>query len=240
MNIYPLINIDTVEFNVEGMKFNIPETTTAQVTTSDGEIIKSYQNRVAISGKYGIHTIHARTMHDGAKLFVEGSLYGFQYGQNIFTSPVLRPACVNALKTVCDMFNIKPSKELKKLWCAGDINLKHVDLAVLFKLKSEREVRQVLHQIARQFLESGYSIKKIGDTIYLTPRGGKEYEIAFYAKGPQMRIQKNIKLHPHFDQLRDECGSMLRVEVRLRCANSVYRKSMPGQKTPPIKCFQNT
>lgn len=122
------VNIDTVDFSVDGENgsFVIPNTTSAQVISPDGEILTSYQNRVAIPGKFGAHKLSVRTLNSGAKLEVQGSPYATLYGQNVFTSSDLKTGVLDALKKVCKTFRISPTKEQKQRWSAGDIDLERV------------------------------------------------------------------------------------------------------------------
>ena len=218
MNTLPLISIDTIEFEAEGENILLPDTHFSRVINSDGEIIAMSQNRRETKSEFGIHSLRARTKHDGRTLCVEGSPYGHKYGQNVFTSPLLLPACIVALKAVCTDCNITPSPEQKKKWMAGDINMRRVDLAVNFKIDSDSDANDVLHQIALQFLEWEIPMRRVGNSVYWAPRNGKEWTIAFYAKGPEMRRKKGLKSHPQRDALLEECENMIRVEVRLRAS----------------------
>ncbi|MDP3843015.1 MAG: hypothetical protein Q8Q81_10545 [Oxalobacteraceae bacterium] len=98
------VNIDTVEYSVEGMDFHIPGTKTAHLTNDDGEILDSYQNRISIPGRFESHSLQVRTIHFGKQLTVEGSPFAFLYGQNIFTSSNLSKGCIKTLKHVCNKF----------------------------------------------------------------------------------------------------------------------------------------
>jgi len=109
MNTIPLISIDTIEIEAEGENILLPDTHFSRVVSADGEIIAMSQNRRETKSEFGIHSLRARTKHDGRTLCVEGSPYGHKYGQNVFTSPLLLPACIVALKAVCADCNITPS-----------------------------------------------------------------------------------------------------------------------------------
>lgn len=212
------VNIDTVEYSVEGMDFHIPGTKTARVTNDDGEILDSYQNRMSMPGKFGSHSLQVRTKHSGKQLMIEGSPYAYLHGQNVFTSSNLSKGCIETLRQVCNKFGFKPTIELRKQWMNGDINLERVDIAVNFRMKSEADVVSVTRQIRRQLEEQGGSTRTSGTTIYWVPRDGKEYSISFYAKGPQMRRLKRFDNLPDQDKLLDECETILRVEIRLRAS----------------------
>ncbi len=218
MNKKAAVNIDTVEFSVNGPRdcFSIPGATTARVISAEGEVLDSYQNRTAVPGQFGAHKFNVRTMHSGEQLQVHGSPYACLYGQNVFTSSDLKKGIIYALKKVCTEFGIKPTKDQKRAWLAGDIDLNRVDLAVNFRFASEEECMAMLRQIRRQLQEQGGSTKTNGSTVYWIPRDGKEYSIAFYAKGPQMRRLKRFNKLPGKDKFLEECSFILRVEVRLR------------------------
>lgn len=100
----------------------------------------------------------------------------------------------------------------------GDIDLKRVDIAVNFQMKSEADVVSVAKQIRRQLEEQGGTTRTSGTTIYWVPRDGKEYSISFYAKGPQMRRLKRFDNLPEQDKLLKECETILRVEIRLQAS----------------------
>jgi len=100
----------------------------------------------------------------------------------------------------------------------GDINVRRTDLAANFKIDSDSDANDILHQIAKQFLEWEIPMRRVGNSVYWAPRNGKEWTIAFYAKGPEMRRKKGLKSHPHRDALLEECENMIRVEVRLRAS----------------------
>lgn len=211
------VNIDSAVFSVVGVRnsFFIPGAKIANLISPDGELLNSYQNRTPVPGKFGSHHMNVRTLCSGAQLKVEGSPYAFLHGQNVYTSPDMKTGVLKVLKQVCKRFSIKPSKEQKLRWTAGDIDLDLVDLAVNFRLDSEADVMATLKQIRRQLEEQGGSTKTSGTTIYWTPKDGKEYSIGFYAKGPQMRRQKRYHDMPGKDRLFDDCTYILRVEVRL-------------------------
>lgn len=212
------VNIDTVDFSVQGMQFHLPDATTARVTNTDGEILDEYQNRKAVIGQHGVHSIHVRTAHDRKELQIQGSPYAFLYGQNVYTASDLPQACLAALERVCKEFDMQPDSKLKSRWQQGDMDLHRVDLAVNFRLKSEQEVKTVIRQIARQLVEAGYPVNVNEHSVYWTPKKGKVFILAFYAKGAQMRRSKRIKKLADHDKLVDDAATMLRVELRLRAS----------------------
>lgn len=214
-----LVNIDTVEFSVkedEENSFNLPNTTKAVVISEDGEIRNTYQNRVLIPGKYGTHTLAVRTKDSGKVLSISGSPYAYLYGQNVFSLPKMRTVIYKCLKSIRLKLGLKSTEAQRQKWRDGDIYLERVDLAVNFRMKSEKDVIRALKQIRRQLGEQRGSTRTNGTTVDLAPKNGKEYSICFYAKGPQMRQQKRFMALPDRDKLLEECETILRIELRLR------------------------
>ena len=215
------VNIDTIEIMVNGDKdecFNIPGAKTAKVMSSDGENLSSYQNRVPIPGKHGIHALHVRTMKNGKELHIEGSPFAHRYGQNVYTSSNMRGAAHICLRRACTKLGLKTEAEWQKIWAKGDITLKRVDLAVNYRLKSESEVLTILRQVKRQMIERPGTIRINDATVTLSPRDGKEFSIALYAKGPQIRKESRFRKLPYSGKLLEHCKPILRVELRLRAS----------------------
>ncbi|QOJ23809.1 MAG: hypothetical protein HRU78_09245 [Gammaproteobacteria bacterium] len=213
-----LINIDTVKFFVKDdheNTFTLPKTTTARLTSEDGEILETYQNRVPLPGEHGTHFLHVRTMKFGKKLSISGSPYAFMHGQNVYTSSDMQAAALDALRRVCKAFKIKTTEEQRQRWINGDITLERVDLAVNIKVESEAKAVDILRQIRRQLGEHG-STKTNGTTVYWSPRDGKEFSICFYAKGPQMRKQKRYIGQPFRERLLKDSECIIRIELRLK------------------------
>lgn len=212
------VNIDTVDFSVNGENgsFVIPNTNFVNLISADGEILNNYQNRVSIPGKFGPHKLNVRALNSGTRLEVQGSPYANLCGQNVYTSSDLRTGVLSALRKVCKELRIKPTKEQKEKWIAGDIDLQRVDLAVNYRFASEAMCLEVLRQVRRQLEEQGGSTRTSGTTIYWTPKNGAEYSISFYAKGPQMRRQKCHDELPSKLEFLEECSCILRIEIRLR------------------------
>ena len=212
------INIDTVEFSIfsDRNTFAIPNATTATVTNSDGEILDRYQNRKAISGKHGTHSLHARTLHSGSQLKIEGSPYANHYGQNIFTSFDMPKAVSMAINAVTENLGFQYSDEQKSRWISDGVELHRVDLAANFILQSEKECNIILKQLRRQLIEQHGTTRSSGTTVYWSPKNGKEYSIAIYAKGAQMRQLRRFDNFPSKSDIVRECARILRVEVRLR------------------------
>lgn len=213
------VNIDTVAFSVledkEG-SFNLPNTSKAVVISEDGEIRNTYQNRVLIPGKYGTHTLAVRTKDSGKVLAISGSPYAYLYGQNVYTSSDIQTATYESLRFVRQKLGLKSTKAQRQKWREGDIYLDRVDLSVNFRMKSEKDVIRALKQIRRQLEGLRGSTRTNGTTVYWAPKNGKEFSISFYAKGPQMRQQKRFMALPERDKLLEECGTILRIEIRLQ------------------------
>lgn len=78
---------------------------------------------------------------------------------------------------------------------------------------------RVLTQLRRQLAEMRGSMNKVGTTVYWSPQHGKRYQIAAYAKGPQMALKdgkdKSV-ISKEYERLIDDCSNILRIEVRLR------------------------
>lgn len=208
------VNVDTIDGYLDG---DFPAIGDSVVTAKkvDGQIVAEYGNRVCMKGKHGAHNIHVRTMNSGTRLQFQGSPYAYKYGQNVHTSSSVLNACRIVFKHALKKFQIEHTAEQLQRWNDGDIHLKRVDLAVNFQMESETEARDVLHQVGRQLYENGHSMSRYGSTVYLRPREGKDYQLVFYAKGPQLRtMQRYLKL-PGKDQLIEHCERIIRIELRL-------------------------
>lgn len=213
-----VVNIDTIEIALEGMKFHIPNSTNAVLHDENGEIKSSYENRVPIKRIHSVHDLNVRSINSGKYLIIEGSPFAHRYGQNIFTDNDILRASRLAINKTLKFLDMDVPDELRKKWLAGDATLLRVDLAVNFRLKSEFEVISVLKQIKRQLIEQRGSTRSHGTTFYWAPKNGTQYSIALYAKGPQMRNSKKHKGLAQREELVAECENILRVEVRLRAS----------------------
>lgn len=208
------VNVDTVDFYLKGRFSNLG----ASVVTAKkvgGKIIDEYGNRVRMKGKHGAHSIHVRTLNSGSRLLFQGSPYAYCYGQNLYTSSDLQRGCRIVIRHAIRKFGIEHTADQLQRWNDGDVYLKRVDLAVNFQAASEMEGCEVLHQVGRQLYESGRSMSRFDSTVYLKPRDGKEYQMVFYAKGPQMRSLQRYKNLPGKQQLLDHCEGIFRIELRL-------------------------
>lgn len=211
-------NIDTCEFSIKGERntFNIPKSHTAHLIDNDGVHINSYQNRIPIDSKFGIHKLHVRTKHSGEILVVDGSPFAYRYSQNTFTSPNMKKAAYIAIKNAFKAIGFKPTTEQISSLKAGDITIDRVDIAVNFILESETEVLDILKQVRRLLIEQRGTTKTCETTVYWMPNEGKEYSISLYAKGPQLSRLKRYNKLPNKSEYIDECKCILRIEVRLR------------------------
>ncbi len=217
------VNIDTIVFIVKESKegsFNIPSTT-AEIYSKDGKLLKSYQNRISLKGKHGTHSLQVRTMNNGKELHVECSPYAFLYGQNVFTASDLNSVVIRILRRVCKKFGFKITRQRLQRWINGGIELRRVDLFVNFDVKSEPNTIKVLKQICRQLVEQPSSMQKHGSSVYMHKKG---FSFCFYAKGPQMRSLARYKNMPgHRTKLLKVCEPILRVELRLQASELLKR-----------------
>lgn len=208
------VHVDTVNFSINGIFSDLGATVVA-VKKSGDQIVQEYGNRVPMKGKYGAHSINVRSMNSGTRLEFQGSPYAFRYGQNVHTSSDLLRGCRIIFKHALRKFEIEHTEEQFQRWNAGDIYLTRVDLAVNILVASETEGGDVLHQVGRQLYENGHSMGRYGSTVYFKPRDGKEYQVVFYAKGPQMRSLQRYKNLPGREKLLEHCERIVRIELRL-------------------------
>ncbi|MPV64380.1 phage/plasmid replication protein, II/X family [Burkholderia sp. BE17] len=218
------VNFDTVEFSVSGIEWDVSGQTSSLVSDGDGALLFDRTNRLPVSGKYGMHNLQVRYSPTKKMLYVEGSLFGFILGQNVFTSQYLAKglACViHALKKELGFTFAVPMREL----IYEHVTLHRVDLAVNLELKSEPFVKTCLQQIARQLIEQHCTVHKAVTSMYWTPKDGRYYSIIFYDKGEEVRRRCMRKAKSAGDEqqkfiedLCNECDGLLRVEVRLMSA----------------------
>lgn len=218
-----LVNIDTVEFSVFGARINVEEINAMMVLKSEGEVASLLTNRRAIRGRFKRHPLQVRYreakrgISEIGTLFVEGSIFGFKYGQNVFTSSNLRGGCLYALRQINREIALNASLETWNKWGAGEILLDRVDLAVNFDLGSDLVVGAVVDRIAHQLIGKGAASRHHTGSVCLAPRDFKEYSVAMYAKGPEMMLaRRKVTSDQNYDRLVGECENLLRVEVRLR------------------------
>jgi|GEM_PF-1276104 len=210
-----IVNIDTVKFRVNGMKFEIPGAEQSVWLTPTGEVKNINQNRVPLHGKFEAHDLLVSSPDSGRSLIVEGALAGFLYGQNVFTSNDMHELVIRCLKRVCEDLEIDPAKELKRKWVSGDVTIEKADLAVNFDSGTELLVKIMLKQIRRQLIEHDFAINGHGTTVILRPSEGRDTSLSFYAKHAQMRRSKRYDQMIHKKRLLEACEALLRAEVRI-------------------------
>lgn len=214
-----LVNVDTIEGTITGMKFDLP--------TSDHVVLYDrhrgqkavYGNRIRVKGRHGVHTMHYRTINSDSLQF-EGSIFGCKYGQNVYTSSDVQAACRIAIRKILKEANLEVDEDLKNRWLSGDVELSRVDLAVNFRLSSAEDVHRVLKQVRRQLVEQYGPTRTSGYTVCWAPQHGKKYEVVMYAKGDQMQSRRgrNKQNPTYWRRLAKECKNILRIEVRLRAS----------------------
>lgn len=217
------VNIDTVEFSVSGVHVASLGATKVMTTSPDGEILSMSTNRKPIVGAYQRHPLQVRfrqrpeNLGKNGVLFVEGSLFGFRYGQNVHTSGKLRSGCIAALREIQNQIGFTSSADAWSRWRDGDIALHRVDLAVNFDLGSELAVRALIKRLAHQLIGRNTNCHAYDGYVSLAPQRATKYCVAGYAKGPQLRSKlKSAKSDLNFARLVSESEGLLRVEVRLR------------------------
>lgn len=217
------VNIDTVEFSVSGVKINVEEINAIMVLKPDGEMASLLTNRRAIRGRFKRHPLQIRYretrrgISESGTLSVEGSIFGFRYGQNVFTSGNLRDGCLYALRHINRQIKLNAAPEILDKWKAGEILLDRVDLAVNFDLGSDSVVSAVVDRLSHQLIGKGAVSRHHTGSVCLAPRDSKEYSVAVYAKGAEMKLaRRKSTSDQNYDRLVGECGNLLRVEVRLR------------------------
>ncbi|WP_186188803.1 phage/plasmid replication protein, II/X family [Burkholderia gladioli] len=216
------INIDTVEFDVEGASVRDLNITTVTLKGPDGQTRYSNSNRVSIHGVDGRHSLQIRYKeypeHRGRPgiLHVEGSPFANTYGQNVYTSASLRQACILALRRIAKQIDFTAPDEAWARWKAGQIELRRVDLAVNFNLGSPEAVRSYLDRLAHQVVSQRCHSHVHDKYVSVIPRDGSEYSITVYAKGEQLKYNQKAEADPRFLRLVEESQALMRIEVRLR------------------------
>lgn len=214
-------NIDTVEFSVKNALVDESILNSKySALIEHGQEKGRKTNRRRIPGYKNRHELNVRYGLDSSELFVSGSPYAFLAGQNVYTSSDLNKVCVAALRKLKSEIGLKPtSKHEGREWVLGDIDLYRVDIAANFRFASEEEVQEILAQWKRQLLEMRGSMYKVGTTAYWSPQRGKRYQIAAYAKGPQMGLKDGRDKSTESEEyirLINDCSNILRIEIRLR------------------------
>lgn len=218
------VNVDTVEFTVTGIEWDVSNQTRCLVSNGDGELVFSSTNRLPVTGKYGMHSLQVRYNPITKTLRVEGSLFGFILGQNVFTSQRLAKGLVYVISHLKKKLGFSFAVPMQEL-IDEHVTLHRVDLAVNLQFGSGRFVKTCLRQIARQLIEQDCMVRKAFTSIYWTPQDGRYYSIIFYDKGEDVRRKCLSKVkragneeQDFFETLCKECDGLLRIEVRLRSA----------------------
>lgn len=217
MTNFAIANIDTVRMRIAGMNFNIPGAALSQIKKDrDQPVSNTRQLPVELAGKYGSHPLTISSPDSGNSLIIEGALAGFLFGQNVFTSHQLMPLVISCIKRVCQEFGWKPGRAQIERWKGGkDIVLERVDIAVNFRLGSERDVSVALTQIKRQAIEYNFGISGHGSTVYFRPNNGKSQSMKFYGKHAQLKRSSLGRKCPLHSKLETYCSGILRVELQL-------------------------
>jgi II/X family phage/plasmid replication protein len=211
-------NIDTVKFSVKQALIDTKRLeVSSQKVYKGNEVRFQMTNRVDIFGadrRYNLKMRYDELTHE---LFIEGALYAYLYGQNVYTTHSLRDVCVAVLREIRDKIGLKPESESDgKQWVKGDIHLHRVDISVNFRMKSKAQVLRVLQQLAIQMVHIRGSMRKVETTVYYQPQEGKRYGICNYAKGPQLRSRDSKDGSEEdliYERLIKDCDSILRSEV---------------------------
>jgi len=218
------VNVDTVEFAVSGIEWDVSGQTRCFVSSGDGELVFSSTNRLPVIGKYGMHKLQVRYNPITKTLRVEGSLFGFVLGQNVFTSQRLAKGLEWVISDLKKKLGFSFTVPMQKL-IDEHVTLHRVDLAVNLRFGSGRFVKTCLRQIARQLIEQDCMVRKAFTSVYWTPRDSRYYSIIFYDKGGDVRRKYFPKVghaddakQTFFEALRNECDGLLHIEVRLRSA----------------------
>jgi hypothetical protein len=218
------VNIDTVEFAVSGIEWDVSGQTRSLVSNGDGELIYSSTNRLPVTGKYGMHDLQVRYNPITKTLSVQGSLFGFALGQNVFTSQRLAKAVGWAIQYLKKKLGFSLAVPMQQL-LDEHVTLHRVDLAINLRFGSGRFVKTCLRQIARQLIEQDCTVWKAFSSVYWTPQSGRYYSIIFYDKGEDVRRKclpkakrTGEKEQEFFEALCNECDGLLRIEVRLQSA----------------------
>ncbi len=209
------IGIDTVILRVpyHGDRLHTQYT---QRLTPDGEVIQMGSYAVCIKGKARQHTVKVRHDQQRNELQIEGSPYGFLYGQNVFTGTDLPWITRHLLKKVAEKLSL-PETQVAQ-WSEDQIVVDRIDLAMNLNFGSKEDVNSALVQLGQQFAAHQRSMFMQATSLYWNPRLGKDYLIALYAKGAQLEAKYNRSQtkDPILKRLLEETVGMLRIELRLR------------------------
>ncbi|MBR8400431.1 MULTISPECIES: phage/plasmid replication protein [Burkholderia] len=229
------VNVDTVEFTVTGIEWDVSNQTRCLVSNADGEVLFNSTNRLPVIGKYGMHNLQVRYNPITKTLRVEGSLFGFILGQNVFTSQRLAKGLIWVISHLKKKLGFSFAVPMQKL-IDEHVTLHRVDLAVNLQFGSGRFVKTCLRQIARQLIEQDCMVRKAFTSVYWTPQDGRYYSIIFYDKGEAVRRKCLSKVkragndeQDFFETLCNECDGLLRIEVRLK-SSELKKKGLQSVK----------
>lgn len=218
------VHVDTVNFTVSGIEWDVSGQARSWACNEDGEIFFDCTNRLPVTGKYGMHNLHVRYNPKTKTLSVEGSLFGFILGQNVFTSQRLAKGLVCVIQYLAMKLGFTFAVPMQQL-IDEHVTLHRVDLAVNLQFESKPFVKTCLQQITRQLIEQDCTVHKAATSMYWTPQEGRYYSIIFYDKGEEVRRRCMNKAksaddvqQKFIEDLCSECAGLLRVEVRLMSA----------------------
>lgn len=223
------VNVDTVCFSVTGAQMDVDEVTKVLVSTPGGAQ-QQITNRKSVAGKYGRHALHyrvkSRSPHDH-ELFVEGSPFANQYGQNVWSSGSVKLACTSTVRRLVRELNIDAASDKIAAWSEGNIELHRVDLAVNFRLDSSQRVDEALTVLKHILVAKRRQCSTHRRYAAYRPKSGKQYQIAVYDKGDQLSLKSSgDHAGDLFRNLSKECEGILRIEVRLRRAE-LHKLGLP-------------
>ena len=181
------VNFDTVEFTLDDIEWDVSDQMRSMLYTADGEIRFVSTNRLPVKGKYDMHDLNVRYNPITKKLSVEGSLFGFILGQNVFTSQRLGKGLACAISHLKKTLGFSFTVSMQQL-IDEHLTLHRVDLAANFQFESDRAVKTCLRQIARQLIEQSCMVTKAFSSVYWTPQNGRNYSVIFYDKGEDVRL----------------------------------------------------
>ncbi|WP_433695065.1 phage/plasmid replication domain-containing protein [Paraburkholderia phenoliruptrix] len=218
------VHFDTIKFAVSGIEWDVSGQTSCMVSDGDGVLLFDRTNRLPVSGKFGMHALQVRYSPTKKMLYVEGSLFGFILGQNVFTSQRLAKGLARVISNLKKKLGFSFAVPMQKL-IDEHVTLHRVDMAVNLTFGSGRFVKTCLRQIVRQLIEQDCSVRKAFTSVYWTPQDSRYYSLIFYDKGEDIRRRYLAKAkrtgdkeQKFYEALCDECDGLLRIEVRLKSA----------------------
>ncbi len=192
------------------------------ITKEDGSSSETnYPTRVF--GKNG-SSIQIQSV-DAEHVRIIGNLAMFIQGQNVFGTDNLIGLCCKAFADIAEKLELKPTKENRRQWRAGDFQINSIDVTYNYDLSSQSNVCNWLDQAAVS-LGSGKQLVEIirpsssrhVTGIYLGKKS-KIISVKFYNKYLQLsrgaKNKKRIKEGgPILQQLVNSTKGLLRCEIR--------------------------